>query len=183
MKYDVVIAGGGFAGAYCAKVLGRALGRDGIKRVALIAERNVLVFQPMLAEVVGSSLAPADVVNPLREFCRGVNVLQGNIQKITWENKQLVLDGGRFTRNHVLEFDHLVLALGGVILAVFKLNLPRWVSSVVSWQATQAAFTSAGSVMVAFSMAGLALPLTRVRVSFNARASVWARLPRLESPR
>jgi len=114
MKYDVVIAGGGFAGAYCARALGRALGRDGVKRVALIAERNVLVFQPMLAEVVGSSLSPADVVNPLREFCREVNVLQGGIHKIDWKEKQLVLDGGRFTRNHVVSFDHLVLALGGV---------------------------------------------------------------------
>jgi len=114
MKYDVVIAGGGFAGAYCARALGRALGRDGVKRVALIAERNVLVFQPMLAEVVGSSLSPADVVNPLREFCRDVNVLQGGIQQIDWAKKQLALDGGRFTRNHIVGFDHLVLTLGGV---------------------------------------------------------------------
>ena len=70
MHYDVVIAGGGFAGAYCAKTLGKALGGAGEKRVALIAERNVLVFQPMLAEVAGSSLSPTDVVNPLRQFCR-----------------------------------------------------------------------------------------------------------------
>ena len=55
MKFDVVIAGGGFAGAYCAKVLGKALGVAGVKRVALIAERNVLVFQPMLAEVAGAA--------------------------------------------------------------------------------------------------------------------------------
>ena len=114
MKFDVVIAGGGFAGAYCARTLGRALGHDGVKRVALIAERNVLVFQPMLAEVVGSSLSPADVVNPLREFCRDVTVLQGNIQQVDWANRRLALDGGRFTRNHLVGFDHLVLALGGV---------------------------------------------------------------------
>jgi NADH:ubiquinone reductase (H+-translocating) len=115
MKFDVVIAGGGFAGAYCARVLGKALGAAGVKRVALIAERNVLVFQPMLAEVVGSTLPPFDVVNPLRQFCRHVDVLQGNIQKIDWASKQLVLDGGRFTRNHLVEFEHLVLALGSVI--------------------------------------------------------------------
>ena len=115
MKFDIVIAGGGFAGAYCAKTLARSLGRpEGEKRVALISERNVLVFQPMLAEVAGSSLSPADVVNPLRHLCRGVVVLQGTIQAVDWANRQLVLDGGRFTRNHTVAFQHLVLALGGV---------------------------------------------------------------------
>jgi NADH dehydrogenase len=115
MDFDVVIAGGGFAGAYCARALGRALGRaEGERRVALVAERNVLVFQPMLAEVAGSSLNPSDVVNPLRQFCRGVNVLQGTIQRIDWAAKTLVLDGGRFTRDHGIGFRHLVLALGSV---------------------------------------------------------------------
>lgn len=114
MRYDVVIAGGGFAGAYCAKTLGSLLGRSGEKRVALIAERNVLVFQPMLAEVAGSCLSPFDVVNPLRQLCRDVDVLQGNIQEIDWAGKTLLLDGGRFTRNHPVGFDQLVLTLGSV---------------------------------------------------------------------
>jgi NADH:ubiquinone reductase (H+-translocating) len=115
MEFDVVIAGGGFAGAYCARALGRAFGKDeGEDRVALIAERNVLVFQPMIPEVAGSSLAPADVVNPLRQFCRGVNVLQGVIQKIDWASKTILLDGGRYTRDHKVGFNHLVIALGSV---------------------------------------------------------------------
>jgi NADH dehydrogenase len=114
MKYDVVIAGGGFAGAYCAQVLGKALGKAGVKRVALIAERNVLVFHPMLAEVAGAALSPLDVVNPLRQFCRNVDVLQGVIHKVDWAQKRLVLDGGRFTRNHAVTFEHLVMTLGSV---------------------------------------------------------------------
>ncbi|HRE80947.1 MAG TPA: FAD-dependent oxidoreductase [Opitutaceae bacterium] len=115
MKFDIVIAGGGFAAAYCARTLGKMLGHEeGRRRVALISERNVFTFQPMLAEVVGAALSPQDVVNPLRLFCRGVTVLQGRIHEIDWTQKQLVLDGGRFTRDHVIEFDHLVLALGSV---------------------------------------------------------------------
>jgi NADH dehydrogenase len=115
VNFDIVIAGGGFAGAYCARALGRALGRvEGCRRVALIAERNILVFQPMLAEVVGSALQPTDVVHPLREFCRNVTVLQGAIQRVDWAKKELVLDGGRFTRSHPVGFTHLVLALGSV---------------------------------------------------------------------
>jgi NADH:ubiquinone reductase (H+-translocating) len=115
MEFEVLIAGGGFAGAHCAQVLGKALGREeGERRIALVSERNVLVFQPMLPEVAGSSLAPVDVVNPLRQFCRGVNVLQGAIQKIDWAAKSILLDGGRFTRAHEVGFKHLVLALGDV---------------------------------------------------------------------
>ncbi len=114
-SYDVVIAGGGFAGAYCARALAKALGRkEGEKRVALIAERNVLVFQPMLAEVAGASLSPTDVVNPLRHYCRGVVVLQGVVQGIDWAQHQLQLNGGRFSRNHTVGFRHLVMALGSV---------------------------------------------------------------------
>ena len=115
MEFDVVIAGGGFAGAYCARALGAAFKKsEGERRVALIADRNVLVFQPMIPEVAGSSLSAADVVNPLRQFCRGVNVLQGTIQKIDWKEKTILLDGGRFTRDHKVGFRHLVLALGSV---------------------------------------------------------------------
>lgn len=114
-SYDLVIAGGGFAGAYCARALAKALGKaEGEKRVALIAERNVLVFQPMLAEVAGASLNPTDVVNPLRHYCRGVVVLQGVVQGIDWAGKKLELDGGRFSRNHTIGFKHLVVALGSV---------------------------------------------------------------------
>ncbi len=115
VKYDVVIAGGGFAGAYAARALVKAWGREEAqRRVALIAEQNVLVFQPMLAEVAGSSLSPIDVVNPLREFCRGVTVLQGRIDRIDWEQRALELDGGRFTRDHRVDFDQLAITLGSV---------------------------------------------------------------------
>jgi len=43
-----------------------------------------------------------------------VNVLQGTIQSIDWASRTLVLDGGRFTRDHRVGFKHLVLALGNV---------------------------------------------------------------------
>ncbi|HVW19700.1 MAG TPA: FAD-dependent oxidoreductase [Opitutaceae bacterium] len=114
MDYEVLIAGGGFAGAYAARQLGKALGRDAERKVALVAERNVMVFQPMLPEVVGSSLGPMDVVVPLRQFCRHASVLQGMIQRIVWEEKKVYVDGGRFTRDHAIGFKHLVVALGSV---------------------------------------------------------------------
>ena len=57
MKFEVVIVGGGFAGAYCARTLARELGEGSESRVALVSEDNVFTFQPMLPEV-----AIADVI-------------------------------------------------------------------------------------------------------------------------
>ena len=51
-SYDVLILGGGFAGVYCAQRVAKRLRGTG-KTVALIASENHMVFQPMLAEVVG----------------------------------------------------------------------------------------------------------------------------------
>ena len=51
MKFDVVILGGGFAGAYCARALARQLGAAVRARVALVAEEKVLTFPPMLPEM------------------------------------------------------------------------------------------------------------------------------------
>lgn len=110
MKYDILVLGGGFAGAYCAK----ALGANRSLKVGLIAERNVLVFHPMLAEVAGATLSPLDVVHPLRHFCKTADVLQGKVKRIDWAAKKVIVDGGRFTRNHAIEFDQLVLTLGSV---------------------------------------------------------------------
>lgn len=115
MKFDVLIAGGGFAGAYCARNLSRTWGSDSGRRVALIADQNILVFQPMLAEVAGAALSPLHVVNPLREFCEGANILQGKIREIDLDGKRLWVDAGVYTSNVCVEFDQLVLALGGVV--------------------------------------------------------------------
>jgi NADH:ubiquinone reductase (H+-translocating) len=115
MKIEIVIMGGGFAGTYCAKSLAKHLGRGCIDRVGLIAEQNVMVFQPMLAEVAGAALSPLDVVNPLRQFCRGVNVLRGRVTRIDLEKRVLEVDAGRFTENVTVEFEHLVLAIGSIV--------------------------------------------------------------------
>ena len=115
MKFDVVITGGGFAGAYCARTLSRLWGSDAGRRVGLIADQNILVFQPMLAEVAGAALSPLSVVNPLREFCGHANVLRGKIRDIQFEERRVILDAGVYTSNISIEFNHLVIALGGIV--------------------------------------------------------------------
>ncbi len=112
--YDVLILGGGFAGVYCAqRVVKRLRGTE--KTVGLIASENHMVFQPMLPEVVGGSLAPRHVVNPIRLICQGTDVFRGTVRAIDLVARTVVLDGGIHSSNITFSFDHIVLALGSEV--------------------------------------------------------------------
>src|SRR6516162_1943341 len=70
----IIIIGGGFGGVKCAKTLCRELS-PGEADIVVFNRENHLVFSPLLAEVVGSSINPVDVIVPLRQllpgtFCR-----------------------------------------------------------------------------------------------------------------
>ncbi len=109
--FDIAIIGGGFAGVYCAQQVLKRL-EPGTLRVGVIASENHMVFQPMLPEVVGGSLSPQHVVNPIRMICKGADVLKGTVTTLDLEKRVLTLDGGRFSSNVSVSFDHLMLAPG-----------------------------------------------------------------------
>lgn len=115
LKFEVVIAGGGFAGVYCAKSLAKQLGPISRSSVAPIADENFMVFQPMLAEVTGSEISPRHIVNPIRRICKDVTVLRGSIKEIDLGKRRMSVDAGAFTKNVDVRFGHLVLALGGTV--------------------------------------------------------------------
>ncbi len=110
-QFDVAIIGGGFAGVYCAKALLDHSVGSGLK-VAIIASENHMVFQPMLAEVVGGSLSAQHVVNPIRIICPGAEVLKGEVTGIDLEEKVITLDGGAFTSQFTVSFKQIMLTPG-----------------------------------------------------------------------
>jgi NADH dehydrogenase len=85
------------------------------KKVGVIASENHMVFQPMLPEVVGGSLAPRHVVNPIRLICKDADVFRGTVRAIDLEAKSVLLDGGIHSPNITITFEHLVLALGSEV--------------------------------------------------------------------
>jgi NADH dehydrogenase len=115
LDFDVLIAGGGFAGVYCAQTLQRRLGRSESMRIGIVADHNYMVFQPMLAEVAGSSISPHHVVNPIRALCRHVTVLRGSIMDVDLPKRTVTLDAGMFSPSVTVHFNHLVIALGGIV--------------------------------------------------------------------
>jgi NADH dehydrogenase len=116
LDFDVLIAGGGFAGVYCAQTIARRLGPEASrKRVGIVADHNYMVFQPMLAEVAGSSISPRHVVNPIRALCRSLNVLRGSILDIDLPARTVKLNAGMYSPEVTVGFGHLVVALGGIV--------------------------------------------------------------------
>lgn len=113
-SFPVVILGGGFAGTYCARALTAGL-RDAAAEVALLADQNAMLFDPMLAEISGSSISPLHVVNPLRQFCRGSSIFMGSVEEVDLGGQTVRFCPGPFVQAASLKFEHLVLAIGNVV--------------------------------------------------------------------
>jgi NADH dehydrogenase len=114
-SFPIVIIGGGFAGAYCARSLVGNLGSEAYRDVALVADQNFILFHPMLAEVSGSSISPLHVVNPLRRFCGGVSFFLGPVSDIDLDRKIVHFSPGPYMRAAALAYEQLVLAIGSIV--------------------------------------------------------------------
>ncbi len=104
MTPHVVIVGGGFAGLYAARSLGRAP-----VRVTLLDRRNHHLFQPLLYQVATAALSPGDIASPIRWILRrqdNVEVLLADVQRVEPERHRVVLADGEVT------YDYLILATG-----------------------------------------------------------------------
>ena len=82
MKKRIVILGGGFAGAYTAMELERALGSRDDYEVVLVNRENYFVFQPMLPEVISGQIGLTDVVSPLRQMLRRTEIHVRDVEAV-----------------------------------------------------------------------------------------------------
>lgn len=113
---DNIILGGGFAGVYAAKVLGKHLGKERHPNsLAIVASENHMVFQPMLPEVAGAALSPRHVVNPIRSLCRSAKVFKAQATHIDLEKRILQINGGDFVGSIELRFKQIALCLGAQV--------------------------------------------------------------------
>lgn len=109
----IKIIGGGFAGVKCALTLRKKLSRDEAD-IILYNSENYLVFQPLLAEVVGASISPEPVAVPLRQMLPGVYCRTEDITKIDVENNIVEYFGDAGQKGH-MSYDHLVIACGSSV--------------------------------------------------------------------
>lgn len=108
----IVIIGGGFGGVQCARTLHGALRRNDAE-IILFNRENHLVFSPLLADAVGSSLNLQDVIVPLRQLLPGVICRTEDVLHVDLDARQIEFEGpdGALRR---LPYDHVVLACGNI---------------------------------------------------------------------
>jgi NADH dehydrogenase len=112
MAWQVVIAGGGFAGFYAARALERLLPAQSA-RVTLVNEGNFLLYTPLLPGAAGATLDPRHVVVPLRSQLRRTDLVIGSVTGA--DPARSVLQVARIDGEPVeLPYDQLVVALGSV---------------------------------------------------------------------
>jgi NADH:ubiquinone reductase (H+-translocating) len=98
---DVLIVGGGFAGAYVARLL---RGR----RATIVSPENFMLYTPLLPEAASGTLEPRHTVVPLRVMCPRAELLLGRVEGLDLE-AHTATAGSR-----TLRWNDLVVALGAV---------------------------------------------------------------------
>lgn len=109
----IVIVGGGFAGVACGRKLRSKLSRNDV-RIVLFSEENYMVFQPLLAEVAGSSILPEAAATPLREALPGVECRRERVVDIHLESNEIVYESVAGDKRR-MSFDQIVISCGSGI--------------------------------------------------------------------
>ncbi len=112
MAWDVVIVGGGFAGASAARALERLLPRQST-RLTLVNDVNFLLYTPFLPEAAAGTLEPRHVVTPLRDILRRTELRLGAVGAHDPGARTLGLNTHEGEREE-LRYDQLLIAVGSV---------------------------------------------------------------------
>src|SRR6266536_2809996 len=104
----IVIVGGGFAGTTLARELDGNL-PPGCEMV-LISEESYTTFNPLLAEALGASVFPEQVVAPIRQMLSRGRFIMGRVTAVDAAAK--ILTCTTLAGETQVEYEHLVLAFG-----------------------------------------------------------------------
>ena len=100
-----LILGGGFAGGYVARLLGR-------RGATIVSPDNFMLYTPLLPEAASGTLEPRHVVVPLRRMCPHSELLLGTATALDESSRTVTAEtlGGTFA----ISYERLVVALGAV---------------------------------------------------------------------
>ena len=110
---EIVILGGGFAGAATARSLERRVG-EGEARITLVSRENFTLFTPLLPEVCSGGIETRHVVTPLRAQLKRTRFVLGEIGSIDLNARSVEVHHAITASRIMLAYDHLVIALGSV---------------------------------------------------------------------
>jgi NADH dehydrogenase len=100
-----LVLGGGFGGAYVAKLAGR-------HGATVVSPESSMLYTPMLPEVAAGAIEPRHVVVPLREMCPQAELVLGRAVALDETMRRVAVETDRGTTE--IEYENLVVALGAV---------------------------------------------------------------------
>jgi NADH dehydrogenase len=100
-----LILGGGFAGSYVARYLGR-------RGATIVSPENFMLYTPLLPEAGSGTLEPRHVVVPLRQMCPHAELLLGRVTRLDLERRVALAD--TLAGPVEIPYERLVIALGAV---------------------------------------------------------------------
>jgi NADH dehydrogenase len=104
-----VIVGGGFAGGYVARILGK-------RGATIVSPENSMLFTALLPEAASGTLEPRHVVVPLRVMCPHSELLLGQATELDFAGGRVEVDT---LEGHVtVSYRELVVALGSISRAL-----------------------------------------------------------------
>jgi NADH:ubiquinone reductase (H+-translocating) len=100
-----LVLGGGFAGSYVARLLGR-------RGATVVSLENFMLFTPLLPEAASGTLEPRHVVVPLRLMCPHAELLLGRLTALDPASRTAIVetDAGAYE----VRYEQAVLALGSI---------------------------------------------------------------------
>ena len=107
-SHDILVIGGGFAGTTLVQALERLLPAPW--RVVLLSRESYTTFNPMLAEVVGASVFPEQVIAPIRQMVKRTRFVMGTVTGVAFERRTVHADTLAGPRE--LRYEQLVFAFG-----------------------------------------------------------------------
>ena len=111
---EVLILGGGFAGAYTAMELQKLVKRRRNIHISVVSQDNFFLFHPMLPELVSGAIETQHVLVPTRRMSPGVTFYTGSVEEIKVDNHEVVVDLGFENRREIIRYNYLILALGAI---------------------------------------------------------------------
>lgn len=106
----VLILGSGFGGTYALRHLVHSLNKNENVQTTMVSNENFFLFSPLLHEVAMGGIETRHIAYPIRRlhWRDRFNFVQAEVERIDLNHHQVTTTAG------TLDFDYLVLALGGV---------------------------------------------------------------------
>lgn len=109
----ILILGGGYAGVGVLRQLQETFENNVDISISLVSQDNFFLHTPLLPEMATGMLASRHIATPIRAFCKRARYYQAKVDSIDLKNNKVTITRALDNNNRELEYDYLVLALGG----------------------------------------------------------------------